>query len=131
MDTYARPRPSHITTGQHGARVRVSSHAQERAIQRHQCRSRAHAHAHLTEAFRASVLLPRRHASTLRGRDWKKPTKNGVRYRISGWTLLVVRRGLVITTWRLTDEQMAAVLYWTMSGQWHCDRMTRADRVSS
>jgi hypothetical protein len=103
-----------------GRQPHVTEHAMQRAIERHQCRSAAEANRHLTRCWQQSVRLPPRYARDLFNRPvHSKPQAAQKRdFRIAGSTLLVCRGRHILTTWRLTESQLATVVVWILSHCW-------------
>lgn len=100
-------------------KVHVTRHARERAVQRHGL-SVASAAQQLRSAFGSSVKVPPRYARQLSYANLpNKPTKSQRRqWRVAGSMLLICRGTCVLTTWRLTPEQAATVLWWAATGWW-------------
>ena len=100
-------------------RIGVTHHAIDRAIERIGMRSRAAATSFIREAWAAGTRLPYRYGQTLQLTLSKGiPKKERSSYRVWGDLLLVGRPGVVITVWKLTEEQLASVLVWGLVGIW-------------
>lgn len=99
-------------------RARITHHAEQRARQRHGWTGTETDH-WLDEVIRHGILIPRRLEARVDHRP-HLPTEDrrGVRIRVLGSVVAVVRGRLVITTWRLTDEQLAGLLVWTALKVW-------------
>ena len=99
-------------------KARITYHAEQRARQRHGWTG-TETDQRLDEVVRCGVLIPRRMEDRVDARP-HLPTgdRRGVRLRVHGSVVAVVRGRLVITTWRLTDEQVADVLVWAALGVW-------------
>lgn len=93
-------------------KVKVTRHAAERQHQRFGTPSRSR----LRRAWEEGVRLPRRYGDLLAGK--KRRSERWIKYRIHGSQLLLGRGDTVITTWRLSEADFAAVLAWTLTGVW-------------
>ncbi len=100
-------------------RIGVTRHATDRAIERIGIRSRVAAKSFLREAWAAGTKLPYRYGQDLQRKLITGiPKKERSSYRVCGNLLLVGRPGVVITVWKLTEEQLASVLVWGLVGIW-------------
>ena len=96
--------------------VRLTDHALTRAAERHGWTPRE-AHNLLRRAATDGVLIPER----VRHRfspSYHAATDHSARLRIWGPVAVVVRSRLVITTWRLTIEELADLVVWAAIGIW-------------
>ena len=102
-----------------GHTLHITRHAAQRAVERHGGQSLAHARARLRRYFRRAIKLPWRHARHLivqSEHDLHRVGKADV--RVAGPCLLVCRGKTVVTTWRLSPEELATVLCWVATGWW-------------
>ncbi len=100
-------------------RIGVTRHATDRAIERIGIRNRATATSFLREAWTSGTKLPFRYGQSLQPKlSMGVPKKERSSYRVWGNLLLVGRPGVVITVWKLTEEQLASVLVWGLVGIW-------------
>jgi len=98
--------------------TRVSDHALMRAAERHGWTPRE-AHNLLRRAAEDGVLIPRRMRERVTGRRHVGDTSHrGIRLRVWGQVAVVVRGRFVITTFRLTMEQLADLVVWAAIGIW-------------
>lgn len=102
--------------------TRLTDHAVRRAAERHGWSVREATNL-LRRAAREGVLIPDRLRGRLTGRTFiGDASHRGIRLRVWGQVCVIVRGGLVITTFRLTIEQLADLIVWMAIGIWPgCD----------
>ena len=96
--------------------IRLTDHALTRAAERHGWTPRE-AHNLLRRAAVEGVLIPERMRHRFSPR-YHVATDHSTRLRIWGPVAVVVRSRSVITTWRLTLEELADLVVWVAIGIW-------------